>query len=185
MKLLAVVGSPRKRGNTDLLMDQVINGAQDAGAEVQRVFLHGMKIAPCDGCGACKKTGVCNIEDDMSLLYDALYESDVWALGTPVYWWGASAQMKTFIDRWYVFCHQPWNQKVKGKRVILVSPFGDDDLTVADPLVAMLDCSLDYLDMEFFRKVLVVAGDKGVVAKDEAALREAFQAGRDAFKGLG
>ena len=50
MKLLAVVGSPRKRGNTDLLMDQVIEGAQAAGAEVQRVFLHGMDIAACDGC---------------------------------------------------------------------------------------------------------------------------------------
>jgi multimeric flavodoxin WrbA len=107
MKLLAVVGSPRKRGNTDLLMYRVIEGAQDAGAEVQRVFLHGMNISPCDGCRACVKTGACKMEDDMAPLYDALYGSDVWALGTPVYWFGASAQMKTFIDRWYVFCHQP------------------------------------------------------------------------------
>jgi hypothetical protein len=74
---------------------------------------------------------------------------------------------------------------VKGKRAILVSPFADDNLTVADPLVAMLGCSFDYLDMEFFRRVLVVAGDKGAVSKDEVALREAIQAGREAFANLG
>ena len=76
-------------------------------------------------------------------------------------------------------------ERLKGKRAVLISPFADDDLAVADPLVAMLGCSLDYLDIEFFRRVLVVAGDKGVVAKDEAALREAYQAGRDAFADLG
>ncbi len=181
MKLLAIVGSPRKGGNTDLLMDQVVRGAQEADTEVERIFLQDLSIAPCNACDACLKTGVCTLEDDMIPLYDALYESDVWVLGTPIYFRGPSAQLKAFIDRWYAFAHAPWDQKVRGKRVILVAPFGDDDPCSADAVIAMLSKALDYLKMDFSRQVVAMAHARGAVAQNEEALKEAYEAGRNAF----
>jgi len=124
MRILAVVGSPRKGGNTDLLMDAFIEGAREVGAEVEKVYLVDLDIAPCDACDVCRATGNCAHDDDMIELYDKLLASDVWALGTPVYWWGPSAIMKAFIDRWYFFTSD--RSRFEGKVGVLISPFATD-----------------------------------------------------------
>jgi multimeric flavodoxin WrbA len=176
MKVLAVVGSPRKRGNTDLLVDAVIQGAAENGAEVEKVFLADLDVKPCDGCDACRKSARCVVRDDMIPLYDKLYASDAWVLGTPVYWWGPSAQLKAFVDRWYAFSND--TGRVSGKHAALVAAFEDSDPTTARHIVGMLKDSLDYLRIDFVDQVLVTAKDRGEVAKNQAALDRAYALGK-------
>jgi len=177
VKVLAVVGSPRKRGNTDLLMGEVIRGAREVGAWVERVFLADLAIAPCDGCDACRNTVRCVHLDDMTALYDKLFGSDVWVLGTPVYWWGPSAQLKTFIDRWYLFGDDQ-RYRVQGKRAALVAAFADDAPSTARHVVGMLQDTFEYLGIEFKEQLLVTAGDRGEVATNAPAMERAHALGK-------
>jgi multimeric flavodoxin WrbA len=97
--------------------------------------LNDLKISPCQSTCVeyCKTKGRCKISDDMSGLYDKLYDTDAMVLGTPVYWWGPSAQMKLFIDRWYAFCHPGFAKKFEGKKLVLVAPFEDSAIST-DPI---------------------------------------------------
>jgi multimeric flavodoxin WrbA len=177
MRVLAVVGSPRKRGNTDLLVDALLRGAEEGGAIVEKVYLADKDIKPCDGCDVCFTNGECVHDDDMVALYEKLLECEVWALGTPVYWWGPTAQMKAFIDRWYFLTDQH-RGALEGKRAVLVAPFGDDDPETARHLVGMFAAAFKYLKMDFAGQILVTASEKGEVASNAAALEEARSLGQ-------
>ncbi len=177
MKILALVGSPRHRGNTDLLVDALLEGAREAGAQTEKVYLADLRIAPCDACEACRTSGECAQDDDMVPLYERLFEADLWVMGTPVYWWGPSAQTKLFIDRWYRFAGEGrW--QVRGKKAILVSPFGDEEPETPQHLVGMLRDSFAYLGMDFVGQLLVTASEAGEVAGNQAAMDQARDMGR-------
>ncbi len=99
MKVLGIFGSPRRQGNSDLLMKAFLEGAAASGAEVEEVFLRERKISPCLEIYHCFKDGTCPIKDDMLPLYDKLVAADVVALASPVFFYGLSAQAKAMIDR--------------------------------------------------------------------------------------
>jgi multimeric flavodoxin WrbA len=99
VKILGLSCSPRKLGNTVTLLSQVLDGAKAEGAEVELYSVHGKNIGPCTACGGCSKTGECTINDDMQDLYAKLLESDGIVFGTPVYFYGMTAQAKAIIDR--------------------------------------------------------------------------------------
>jgi len=99
MKVLGIWGSPRKGGNSELLLDAFLNGAAQGGAEVEKVALRELKISPCLEIYHCFKDGTCPIKDDMRDLYDKLLSAQVVALASPVFFYGLSAQAKTMIDR--------------------------------------------------------------------------------------
>ena len=103
MKTLSILGSPKKRGNTATVLNEYLRGAQEnPNTHNQTVFLQSKNIKPCTGCDACKKDlTTCIIEDDMQQLYESIREADVLVFATPIYWWGMSAQLKTFLDRMY------------------------------------------------------------------------------------
>ncbi|MFC2003794.1 flavodoxin family protein [Chloroflexota bacterium] len=103
MKVLGVVCSPRKDGNTEILVNEALVSAKDLGAEVELVTVVGKNIAPCDGCESCTKTGQCRIDDDMQDIYNKLLQSDGIIFGSPVYYWNVSSQAKAIIDRTFVF----------------------------------------------------------------------------------
>ena len=182
MKLFAAVGSPRKRGNTDLLIDALLDGARNEGATTEKVYLCDLHIEPCDGCEVCFSTGECVHQDDMIPLYGKLLDSDVWVLGTPVYFWGPSAWLKAFIDRWYYFVENQ-GDRLQGKRAVLVAPFGDADPATPRHLVGMLADSFRYMEMDFAGQILVTASERGEVAKDRAAMEKARELGRRLAKG--
>lgn len=102
-KILILLGSPRKNGNSAALAEKVRQGALENGAIVETVYLNGMKIKPCQGCQQCQKNGAdgCTIKDDMNLLYPLIRESKSIVIASPIYWFNLSAQTKIFIDRLY------------------------------------------------------------------------------------
>jgi multimeric flavodoxin WrbA len=112
MKVLGIVCSPRKEGNTEILMKEALTSAREAGAETELVSVIGKNIAPCDACSSCFKTGICHIKDDMQQLYEQMEQADAIIFGSPVYFGTVSAQCKAVMDR--TFC-QLSRLKLKGK----------------------------------------------------------------------
>lgn len=102
MNILGVMCSPRKRGNTRILLDEALAGALEQGAETDLVAVAELDIKPCDGCLSCVKTQQCHIKDDMQGVYPKLLAADGIIFATPVYFLHVTAQAKTFIDRLYV-----------------------------------------------------------------------------------
>lgn len=100
-KILGIVCSPRKEGNTEILMQQALEGAKESGAETELLRASEMKITPCDGCMTCHESGECRIIDDMQKVYQKILTSDGIILGSPVYFWSVSGQAKTLMDRTY------------------------------------------------------------------------------------
>jgi multimeric flavodoxin WrbA len=84
--MIGIVGSPRRGGNTELLVDEVLTGAQETGAHTRKYILNELYIAPCQGCGGCHKTHECVQEDDMKKLLEDMNTCTTWVLGTPIYW---------------------------------------------------------------------------------------------------
>lgn len=181
VRVLGVVGSPRHGGNTESLVDEVLRGSRDAGAVVEKVRLSDLEIAPCDACDACRDAGECVLGDDMPALLDKLAASQVWVLGTPVYWWGPSAQFKLFVDRWYAKVHRDEDRAMfRGRRVIAAIPFGDTDPATARHVQGMLMDALEYVGAELYATVLApdVNEPQDIFTKPEilAAARRAGKA---------
>jgi len=99
--VLVLLGSPRKKGNSAILAEQISNGAKSGHAKVETIYLHGKNIAPCKACRSCQKKDSkgCSIQDDMQEIYPKLIASDAWVIASPVYWFTMTAQTKIFMDR--------------------------------------------------------------------------------------
>lgn len=102
MIILGIMCSPRKLGNTHILLDEALDGAREYGAETDLVTVAAMNIKPCDGCFSCHKTKECHIKDDMQKVYPKVLASAGIIFATPVYFLGMTAQAKTVVDRLYV-----------------------------------------------------------------------------------
>ena len=175
IQVLGIVGSPRRGGNTEILIDEVLAGAEEAGALIEKVILNELNINPCQACNNCYKTGQCIQNDDMLELLEKMELSDLWILGTPIYWWGPTAQFKAFLDRWYC----PKHQNFKGKRVILVIPFEGGHEKYARHTIGIFTDVLDYLNMELVTTILAPGfSGRGEVRKDSKLLTEAYESGR-------
>ena len=128
MKVLGFVGSPREDGNTKIMVEEVLNGAREAGAETELFNLNQMDIAPCQACMHCKENeGECGTDDDMQTAYAQIREADAFVLGTPVYMWQMSAQAKLFTDRLYANFKTGFEDKYGQKAVALVFSQGNPD----------------------------------------------------------
>jgi len=101
LKVLGIVCSPRKGGNTEILVQEALAGAKENGAETELLKISEIKIAPCDGCMTCHQSGECRIKDDMQKVYKKILAADGIILGSPVYFWSVSGQAKTLMDRTY------------------------------------------------------------------------------------
>lgn len=135
MKVLSILGSPRKNGNTGKLMEAYVGGikkTKDINADT--IYLQEMSIAPCTFCNGCHKRGdsTCSIIDDMSLVYEKLMWADVIILGTPVYFCNVTAQVKSFIDRLYAVDFKGINKEIRDKKIILLMTY-DDLMTKGGP----------------------------------------------------
>lgn len=98
-KVLILSSSPRKGGNSDLLCEEFMKGAQENGNDVEKIFIANQKINYCMGCGVCNSTHQCVQNDDMVEILDKIVSADVIVIATPVYFYSMNGQLKTLIDR--------------------------------------------------------------------------------------
>jgi NAD(P)H-dependent FMN reductase len=175
-RALGIVGSPRHGGNTEILVDEVLRGAKEAGAQVDRITLSELDIAPCRACDRCLSTGECAQRDDWSTLLEQMKRSQIWVLGTPVYWSGPTAQFKAFLDRW----HSARRIEFEEQRAILVIPMGEPDTSYADCAVQTVRTALAYLKVEPFATILAPnVWDLGEVREYPDVVEAAYRAGQE------
>lgn len=179
MTLLAINGSPRLGGNTDLLLQAALDGAREAGARTELVQLSGLSIAECDGCHACWDGADCVKQDDMNAIYEQIAQADAILFGTPVYWYGVTGLMKLLLDR-MVYFNTPANRPlVRGKPAGVVVPFEEHDPAMADGVLETFRKSLAYLEMTFAGAVVVPGvTELGEVRDHAEALAQARELGR-------
>jgi len=174
MKILALVASPRKGSNTDILVDQILEGSKESGHTAEKLYPYHYRISPCIDCRNCKKGEyVCTLKDGMQQIYPKMEEAGLIIFGTPNYWFGPTGTMKLLVDRMRPFAA---NKKMKGKRWVLVAPAADGP-RVCGPLVQMFRMSFDYLGMKFAGKILVKAYEKGEVKENRQGLKRAYELG--------
>ena len=185
-QVLGISGSPRRSGNTELLIREFMRGAEDAGYKTELVILNELKISPCTSCGSCQKTGKCIIDDDMQLMHKKLLEADCIVFASPIYFCGVSAQLKSFIDR----CQTLWSRKYvlkkalispdKGKRPgYFISTAGSKDYNeVFEGAIFTVKAIFNTLDIKYTGELLFKdMEDRGDILKHPDLLKTAFETG--------
>ena len=149
MKVLAISSSPRKNGNSDLLCDQFLKGAAQAGHMTEKLRLAERDIRPCAACYGCGETHACVQQDGMAEVLDKVTGADIIVLAAPVYFYSMAAQMKIFIDRCF-----PRYTEIKNKRFYFI-------VTAADPQHSAAEATL--AGLRGFLRCLPGAEEKGIV----------------------
>lgn len=128
MKCLGILAGPRKGHATDRLIDAVLDGVREGGAEVEKISLYDYNIKPCNGCSTCHKTDKCAINDDHHIILDKMEVADIVVFGSPAYWSNMTSEAKKFMDRSPRFFEMtllgPARKKDKPSRVVLVTTCG-------------------------------------------------------------
>ena len=182
-KVLGVIGSPRKNGNTHVLVSKILEGVQCKGISTDIIFLNDLNIVECDGCHVCWESEKCAKKDDMSNLYEKVIESDVIVFGTPVYWYGPTALMKGFIDR-FVYFNGPKNRKkIKDKLAIIAVPFEEENDETVAPVVSFFEKSFNFLGVKLIGKLTVPGVTlRGELKEKKEYMDKAYELGRKISK---
>ncbi len=177
-KIIGIAGSPRNNGNTHILVNKILEGAKDNGAETELIFLNDLDINECDGCYTCWKGKDCSKKDDMNNLYPKIIRSDIIIFGTPVYWYGPTALMKAFIDRFVFFNCTENREKIKNKSAVIVVPFEDKDMDTVRPVIEFFSRCFEYLQLRFIKKIIVPGVTvKGEILNKKEYMDEAYDLG--------
>ncbi|MFO8009957.1 MAG: flavodoxin family protein [Dehalococcoidia bacterium] len=186
MKIVGIAGSPRRGGNTDILLERSLEGAKSAGAHVEKIVLCEMHIEPCRHCDGCLKEGKCVIDDDMQSIYPRLREADVIVIASPMFFMGLTAQTKAMIDR----CQALWALKYVLKQPVALNAGGsrkgffisvggtkfknlfDGARTTIKSWFIVIDAKL--VDEATYSQI----DAKGAIKEHPTALEDAFEAGK-------
>jgi len=185
-KVIVLLGSPRKRGNSAILAERIAKGAKTAGAQVETFYLHGMDIAPCKSCYACKKPGSkgCSIQDDMQMLYRKMVEAEAWVIASPVYWFNMSAQIKIWMDRCFAFSAYGMDS-FAGKRIAIAMAYGGDDPFDSGCINALrtFQDAYAYMKAEIVGMIYGCAMNAGEIKINQDLLHEAERLGNRLMAG--
>jgi multimeric flavodoxin WrbA len=188
MKVLTLNGSPRRGGNTELLLEEALKGVRKKGGEVTLYQLNSLSLTPCQQCGACDDSGSCVIADDMQAVHKDILSADRIIVASPIFFFSVSAQTKIVIDR----CQPFWSQKYLHKKPVPAGPLGRKGLLLLVGGMKQNEKNEGFHCAEvvvkaFFRTVNVqehttlAYGDvdeKGVIKGHPTALQEAYEAGK-------
>jgi len=184
--VFAFYGGSRKGGNTDCIMDAVLEGAQAGGARVEKVSFCDKNLSPCTGCLGCQNKDLethCVIKDDMPYIYKRFLECDAFVFGFPVYTGRESAQAAIFCDRLKALT-DPWRKtKFTQRRGLMVATWGWPSESIYEGLVSQMSTILFMFGIEV---VAVVTGSgfwdayyqKGTAQLDQEGMEKAREAGR-------
>jgi len=186
--VLGIYGSPRKAGNTDLMLDAFLEGAEAAGGEINKLYVRELEIRGCLGCGHCDKAGECIQKDDMQIVYPLLERAQRIVVASPIYFYGITAQLKLLVDR----AQAPYMKRElarKGGRVESEGPKRKGFLLLAGATRGkrLFECSM--LTVKYFFDALGVhpsgelcfkeIEERGAILRDPKAIEACRQAGRD------
>ncbi|MFO0794897.1 MAG: flavodoxin family protein [Candidatus Brocadiaceae bacterium] len=186
-KILGIYGSPRRNGNSDILLNNALQGAEAKGSVVEKIIVRDLPIAPCNSCGGCYVNGVCVIGDEMQKMYTKLVDADGIIVSSPIYFMGVSAQLKVFIDR----CQAFWARKY-----ILHKSIREDGrfakgffiaTAARNPVENLFSGAIQTIRAFFhvsdthYAGNILCAGleEKGAVNKKQELLQQAFEAGKN------
>lgn len=176
MKIILLQGSPNKNGSTDILAENFIKGAKEAGHQVTRYDVAHMNIKPCTGCVACGYEGPCVQKDDNEKIRKAVLSADMIVFATPLYYYGMSAQLKIVIDR---FC--AYNSSINRKHMksaLLTVAWNSDDWTF-EALESHYHTLVRYLDFEDCGMVLGHGCGSPAMTKRSKYPEMAYRLGRN------
>ena len=191
MKVLGLFGSPRRGGNTDLLLEEALKGAQAEGGEVEGLHLTDFSIIPCRECLQCFNEGKCIILDDMQKIYPKLLEADIIILASPIFFYGVTGWTKALIDR----CQALWSRKYilkdeslgregKRRKGFFISVGGTKGQRVFEGAILTAKYFFDVLNAEYVGALVFRQVDaKGDILNHPEALQQAFEAGRSLVLG--
>ena len=186
-RILGIYGSPRLNGNSDILLNNALQGAEANGSVVEKMIIRDLPVAPCNSCGGCYENGVCVIGDEMQKMYTKLVDADGIIVSSPIYFMGVSAQLKAFIDR----CQAFWARKY-----ILHKSIRDDGrfakgffiaTAARNPVENLFTGAIQTVRAFFHVSDTQYAGnilcagleEKGAVNKKQELLQQAFEAGKN------
>jgi multimeric flavodoxin WrbA len=185
-KVLVLLGSPRKKGNSTTLAQKIVEGAESAGATVEQIYLHGQNIAPCHACYGCTKpdSKSCVIDDDMQPIYHKLLDADAWVFASPVYWFSMSAQTKLCLDR----CFALFNIKKEafaGKNIAIAMSYADPDPFISGCVNALrtFQDAFAYVGAKIVGMVYGSADKPGEIKSNQALMQEAEALGQKLAQG--
>lgn len=175
-KILILSGSPRKNGNSDILCDEFMRGALEAGNEVEKIRVAEKSIGYCRACYACRETGVCAIKDDMAEVLQKMIDADVIVLASPVYFYSIDAQLKAVIDRTVA----RWLE-VKNKEFYYIVTAADGENAAAETTLQCFRGYADCVEGAVEKGVIYGMGayEKGEI-RSSSAMLEAYNAGKNA-----
>jgi len=183
LKVLGIMGSPRIKGNTDLLLDEALKGARSQGAEIEKITVDRLKISPCKEYLGCFRDGNCVIRDDMDAIYPKLLGVDVVILASPMFFYGISSQAKALIDR----CQALWarkhilkqslpNGRRKGAFIAVGATKGKK---LFEGSILTVKYFFEAINVEYAEELLIRGVDaRGEIKQHPTALGEAFELGK-------
>ena len=192
IRVLGILGSPRRQSNTEILLDSALAGAVDRGAEVEKVSLSEMDIAPCKEIYACLESGRCAIHDDMQFLYEKLLTVDHVIFASPIFFYGITAQAKAMVDR----CQALWVRKyvlgmdrddTRIRRGVFISVGATKGKNLFDGAVLTVKYFYDAIGVDYISALLVNKVDTAArIREHPSAIRDAFLLGQQlVFPGPG
>jgi multimeric flavodoxin WrbA len=186
-QILAVYGSPRRNGNTTLLLNQAVQGALDTGAQVEKIVLRDLKMSPCLEIYGCKERGRCIIQDDFQKVFDQLLSCHGLMLASPIFFYTVSAHTKILMDRcqslWvkkYWIDKIPYGQSKPKRKGLFISVGATKGKRLFEGTLLTLRYFFDILDAEFWKALLYRELDaEGEVLKHPEYLQEAYETGKE------
>ena len=183
MKVIGISGSPRRGGNTETLLREVLRGAEEAGAETRLFVLPRMDIAPCRHCDGCYAEGVCVVKDDMGLIYPEIKSLDALVLASPIHFYGVTAQAKAMIDRCQAFWARKYILKrriaAKKRKGVFISTGGTRFPDLFEHARATVKNLFLVIDVEYWAELLFRGVDeRGKIKEHPTALEDAYLLGK-------
>jgi multimeric flavodoxin WrbA len=182
LKVLGIMGSPRLKGNTDLILDEALQGAASSGAEVEKVVIDRLKIAPCKEYYACLRDGKCVIKDDMDDIYGKILGADAVIIATPIFFYAVSAQTLAFMSRGQAL----WARKyvlnsldIPVKKGAFIGVGATRGAKLFDGPKLTVNYFFKAINAEYSGELLIRGVDKkGEIKGHPTALKEAFELGK-------
>ena len=187
IKVVAFYGSPRRKGNTATLLQKAVEGARDAGAEVEEVVLRDLKMSPCLEIYGCKNAGECRLKDDFQTARDQILASQGLMLASPVFFYTVSAHTKILMDRFqslwvkkYWVDESPFKAPPVQRKALFIGVGATKGKKLFDGILLSLKYFFDVIDMQLWKSLLYRGLDfEGDVLNFPQYLDEAYEAGRE------